>query len=81
MSLLKKQTPKIEYALYVKVKCPHCDAQDKEIFITLPARGLPKDVRCFNCNARINIQDLYNKGKEILCRESTETIKGLTKNT
>jgi hypothetical protein len=81
MSLSKKQSKPIEYSLYVKVKCPACDADDKEIFITLPAQGLPKNIRCFNCNGVIDIQDLYTKGKELICRAETIAPKKLTKST
>lgn len=76
MSLAKKAPKPIEYEFFVKVQCPHCIAgtKGKSVLITLPARTLPKAIRCFNCNQSIDVTNLYKTGKEIVCMEATASL-------
>lgn len=82
MSLLKKIIKPIEYEIWIKVSCPRCymnNNKKKHLFVTLPARGLPDKVKCFDCDYRIPTKDLFKKGKEIIGRaEKDEKIKGIT---
>lgn len=67
MNSLKKQ---IRYELWIRVECPHCIAseKEKEVFVSLPLKSMPKNIRCFNCDKMIDIKDIQKTGKEIIKR-------------
>ncbi len=84
MSLVKKIiVKKLEFEVWVKVCCPYCASnlgtkKGKRIMITMPARGLPNKIQCFNCEGMIDTKDLFIKGKEIQALASNgEVIKGV----
>ena len=80
MSLVKKVPRALEFEVFVKVYCPHCAASEKskEIGIMLPARGLPANIKCFNCEGNINTSKVFTTGKEKIQREDCGTkIKGI----
>lgn len=84
MSLLKKKIVKpLEYEVWVKVQCPTCilpvdTKKGKRILITVPARGLPDSIQCFNCGTMIKTKDLFKTGKEVQGLASNgEQIKGI----
>lgn len=73
MSTLKK----LEYEVYIRIVCPHCIAKElgkkaKRILISLEARGLPKAIRCFNCNKVIDISAIKTEGVEVQNRGDKE---------
>lgn len=68
MSTLKKL--ELQYELYIKVICPYCNSKDlgkkaKEIRISMPFRGLPEKIRCFNCDRVVDIRSIKTEGIEI----------------
>lgn len=80
MSSSEKTTPKLEFEIWIKIACPNCSETKKRLFISLPVRGLPNEISCFNCGKSFNIRDILSKGKELLCRmPKDEVIKGVIK--
>ena len=85
MSLVKKVLvqKKIEFEVWVRICCPYCASnlgtkKGKRILITIPARGLPDKVQCFNCEGLIDTKGLFVKGKEVQALASNgEVIKGV----
>lgn len=73
MSTLKK----LEYEVHIKIVCPFCIAKElgkkaKRVLISLEARGLPKSIRCFNCDKVIDISKIKTEGVEVQARGDKE---------
>lgn len=80
MSSQEKSKRPIKFELWVRVECHHCllaSGGKKSIKVQVPARGLPNQVRCFNCGGMIPTKNLFKEGKEIVHLESNEQIKGV----
>ena len=45
-----------------------------------PARGLPKSIKCFNCEGTIDTSNVFKTGKEKIQKaHNNERIKGVLK--
>lgn len=84
MSLVKKIiVKKLEFEVWVKVCCPYCASnlgtkKGKRILISMPVRGLPDKIQCFNCEGIIDTKRLFIKGTEVQTLASNgEVIKGV----
>lgn len=71
LKIEKKKNKPIEYELWVKIKCPVCSKGLKiknHLYISMPWRDLPNEIRCYKCNESIDISDIKENGIEITRR-------------